>query len=82
MSSTFPTTTALPGVRKTKRMREIEAAHDYTDLREVILSKLLAYPSNKEAAATIGISESLLSHWIAKLGIDSQARAARHARFH
>lgn len=69
MTTTATGTPALPPVRKTPQMLEIEATHGGRDIR-LILKELYEQTGNQsEVARIIGIEQPTISVWAMRLGM-------------
>lgn len=66
-------------IRKTRAMLDVEAAKGGR-LEDLIPEALRTTPRDLEAASSLGILPTTLSHWIGKLQIHEQCEAARELR--
>ena len=61
--------TALPAVRKTPQMLEIEAQHDGRDIRLLMKELYERTGSQTEVAKLLGIEQPTISVWAMRLGM-------------
>lgn len=66
-------------IKKTKQMMAIEEAHGQS-IEDLILTALRESTRDQDAANSIGILPTTLSHWIARLSLTNEAEAARNKR--
>lgn len=69
----------MSNVRKTKAMRDIESQFG-DSLESLIVNAVRDNPRDQEAAASLGILPTTLSHWISRLHIEEQCEEARNLR--
>lgn len=66
-------------IKKTKQMIAIEEAHGQP-IEELIITALRDSTRDQDAANSIGILPTTLSHWIARLSLTNEAEEARLKR--